>query len=164
MRLQDDDFLEPHENISLAEIDPHISSKGISALHEYERGSFAVLEYAATYWPNSGKDHLERTYGPLGTVGSHVSLLGMLEWRDQLNTSAMIVADRRWGAPGERNSVWSDDRWEGYGCFGDNHVQYVIDEMWTGKYGSNKGGSTASIGLLFDCCRGEKGEGRLVAD
>ena len=148
MRLQDEEFFEPSYNISPGEIDHSITSDGISATKESQRGSYAVLEYAST------------------PVGTNLTWLGHFEWRDQLNTSAVIMSDRQVGEPGQSRSIWSTrpDQWMGTLCFGDNHVQFELtDGPFLGLYGNSPYCSgTGKIGMLFD--RGGRWSGRMVSD
>ena len=143
MRLQDDDFFEPEYNLSPGEVDPAVTSDGITANNATARGSFGVLEYASS------------------STSGNLSTLGILEWRDQLNTSAILVTDREIATSGSDvpRSLWSvnDEIWQGTVCFGDNHVQFELsDGSFGGKYGQNKGNfGTGTIGLLFDVTDGD---------
>ena len=149
MRLQSADYFEADINISPAEHDKTVSSHGLSATSPNQRGSFAVLEYA--------------TDGE----GSNLAKLGYLEWRDQLNTSAILMSDRQLGKPGEKRSLWTRDSWTGHVLFADNHVEFLFsDGPVPSKYGPGKSHPPSHIGLLFDCCqnKGARGDGRMVAD
>jgi type II secretory pathway pseudopilin PulG len=149
MRLQSDEYFEADLNISPAELDEQVASEGLRSEGVNQRGSYAVLEYA------------------INGIGSNLSTLGIREWRDQLNTSAIIVSDRQMGKPGEPRSLWArnSDECKGHVVFGDNHVQFELsDGPFGGKYGQNKGSGTGTIGFLFECCDGKKADGRMVAD
>lgn len=148
MELQDKDWFEPMYNISPGETDSSITSEGLVATTASERGSFAVLEYA------------------INPTGGNLSTLGTLEWRDQLNTSAIVLSDRNTGSPTSPSSVWSSGGWEGSVVFGDNHVQFELsDGPFDGMYGMRKGNwGTGRIGMLFSCCGGNDGDGRMVQD
>ena len=148
MRLQEDDFFEAEYNLSPGEVDPNVQSLGINATQASDRGSFAVLEYAT------------------GEVGSEPTLLGKLEWKDNLNTSAVVLGDRELDTKGSMvpRSVWSvnDDVWHGTVCFGDNHVQFELsDGPFSGKYGGSRDPQRGTIGMLFDT---NGSDGRMVQD
>lgn len=153
MSLQDEGFFKPSYNISPGEIDSSVTSEGLKAFKANQRGSYAVLEYASS------------------PAGANLTWLGLLEWRDYLNTTAVVMSDRQIGEPGEPRSIWATrpDQWNGTLCFSDNHVEFqTVDGPMRIRYGSNKAYiGTGMIGLLFECCDeypGEKGEGRMVSD
>jgi hypothetical protein len=60
------------------------------------------------------------------------------EWRDTINTSAVVLSDRNTNPNGPAESVWSDQGWKGSVLYNDGMVSFESSEVIIDtKYGQN---------------------------
>jgi hypothetical protein len=147
-RLRREDFYSKEYLVSPAEVDSGVNGFAITGVAT-STGSYAVLEYADKKRPLASP-----------------SMLGNLEWRESLNSTAIVMSDRELTtSTGEPRSIWTsvNDQWSGYLVFSDNHAEFVeTDKGYTGLYGNaQKGAETGIINNLFDLTAGD---GQMTTD
>ena len=132
--LQNDDYFTPEYTIAPGETDPTVTGDFDVLGNASDNGSYAVLDFAQD-----------------SATGGNLSILGQLEWRDTLTTTAVILSDRHYetgtdnstdvgpqGTDTQPDSIWAvnDDTWQGSVLFNDNHVTFEISHKeFLTKYG-----------------------------
>jgi len=145
--LERGDYYEAPYLVSPGEVDPSINGESPRNGPTTSYGSFAVLEYAT------------------GPALSSPTDLGRLEWKESLQTTAVVLSDRAINLTAARpQSIWMsvNGQWSGTVLFNDNHAQFELsDKGFIGSYGKTLGAQgTGSINNLFDL---EGGNGRMTS-
>jgi prepilin-type N-terminal cleavage/methylation domain-containing protein len=137
-RLKRENFFTEEYMVSPGEVDPSITGTAELSAEWVQFGSYSVLEYASPF---------DRA------VSAGPSILGQLEWRESLRSTAVVMSDRLLTHDSEvPRSYWTSepDQWQGSVAYNDGRVEFAMtDKGYNGKYGANVQG-VAVIGDLFD--------------